>query len=314
MIDPKISIVIPTLNSDETFDKCLASIRANNYRTDYEIIVVDAGSTDQTVALARKYNATVLNGLPNRINRNIGIEQAKGDIICFTDSDCLVPQDWLIKLVDGLLKMHEEDPLIVGVGGGNIPWLDNPSLEQLAIARAWQSPLITFKARNAAAYKDRRYVSHNPPLNAAVFRQVILEAGGFEEDPGYGYGEDSALDSKLIANGYKLCYLPDCIVRHRHAASYGKFARQMYVYGHGRIKLGRRHKGYLSLYHYGPVFLCAMTFSPFIFIPLSMAIVNAGFMSFKDRNLRLFLPIIRLTMSFYLNYGHGEIVALREGA
>ena len=311
---PKVTVVIPTLNSDETLDKCLASIKANSCRYDYEIIVIDGGSTDTTIEIARKYNVKVLNGQPRRINRNIGVEQAGGDIICFTDSDCLVPQDWLEKLVDGLLRLNGEDRRIVGVGGGNVPWLDNPSLEQLAIAHAWQSPLITFKARNTAVYKDQRYVSHNPPLNAAIFRRAILEVGGFEEEPGYGYGEDSALDAKLIGKGYRLCYLPDCLVRHRHPLNYKKFARQMYAYGWGRIKLRRRHKGYFRFHHYGPIILCLMTFTPLFIIPLGMAIVNAIYMSFRDKNFRLFLPIIRLTMNFYVNYGLGEIVALREGA
>lgn len=311
MSEARVSVVIPTLNSAETLERCLTSIRSNNTKYEYEIIVVDAGSSDETLQIARKYADKVLDGMPTRINRNKGVQAAYGEIICFTDSDCIVPKDWIDKLVDGLLRLNVKDNKIVGVGGGNIPSLNNPSLEELAVSKAMRSPVVAFKARNIAIYKDEREVPHNPPLNSAVFKRAIEEVGGFEEELGYGYGEDSALDAKLVEKGYKLYYVPNLLVYHRHASDIKRFSKQMYAYGWGRVKLGKRYRKYFQFHHYGPIFLRVMTFSPLFFIPLGMAVGNAMYVSLRERNPHLFPLLVRLTMSFYLNYGRGEILALR---
>jgi len=308
MSQAAVSVVIPTLNSARTLGSCLTSITESSSKYEYEIIVVDAGSVDETLEIARPYVDRILHGEPGRINRNIGIEIAKGDIICFTDSDCIVPQNWMNGLVDGLLRLHNKDSRIVGVGGGNIPLLENPSLMELAIAEAFRSPLVSFRARNTAAYSEEREVIHNPPHNSALFKRSILEVGGFEETPGYGYGEDSALDAKLIDKGYKLYYLPGLLIQHKHASNFKKFARQMYAYGWGRVKLGKKYKKYFQFHHYGPIFLCLMTFTPLFFVPLGMALLNAAYVALKEKKVSLFLPVVLLTMTFYVAYGFGEIV------
>ena len=304
------SVVIPALNSAETIGKCLASIRMNNSQYGYEIIVVDGGSTDETVAIAKQYADKVFieNTIPPRINRNRGVASTEGDIICFTDSDCIVPEGWIDSLVGGLLRLNRRDNRVVGVGGGNIPLLEKPSFRAVAIAKTMKSPLVSFRARNVTVYEDEREVVHNPPLNSACFKYALEKVGGFEEEPGYGYGEDSALDAKLIDNGYKLYYLPNVVVRHRHPSTWKGFVKQMYAYGWGRVRLGRRFKNYFQFHHYGPVFLCLMTFSPLFFIPLGMALINGSHVSFKERNPKLLFPLTLLTISFYVSYGFGEIL------
>lgn len=305
----KVSIVIPTLNSARTIDKCLASIRANNSRYKYEIIVVDAGSSDKTVEIAKKHADKVLNGSPHRINRNKGVDSAEGDIICFTDSDCTVPEDWIDRLVDGLLRLNEKDSKIVSAGGGNVPLLENPSLIELAVSKVVRSPLVSFRARNIAIYKDECEVLHNPPMNSAYFKSAIKEVGGFQEEYGYG-GEDIELDAKISATGYKLYYLPQVFVHHMHYSNFRKFVKQMYKHGIGRIRVGRKFKKYLLFHHYGPLFLCLMTFSPLFFIPLGMGLFNSAYTSFKERSSKLFFPLTLLTVSFYVSYGFGEVVQL----
>lgn len=120
LAQPAVSVVIPTLNNAKTLEKCLSSIRANDSKYDFEIIVVDARSDDGTLEIAGKYVDKLLVGAPNIINRNIGVKNAKGEIICFTDSDCVVPRDWIDKLVDGLLRLNGKNSRVTGVGGGNI--------------------------------------------------------------------------------------------------------------------------------------------------------------------------------------------------
>ena len=250
------------------------------------------------------------------VNRNKGIKNSQGDIICFTDSDCMVPETWIDKLVDGLLRLNAKDDKIVGVGGGNIPWIENPSFMELAIIRVMRSPLVSFGARNVTTYKDERQVYHNPPMNSAYFKWALEEVGGFGEE--YNVGEDVELDIKLTEKGYKLYYLPTVSVWHRHRSTFRKFVKQMYDFGKTRIRLGRKFQRYSRLsrfgrlYHYGPVLLYLMTFSPFFFIPLIMALVNSTYICFKHRTGQIFFPAVVVTMGFYVSYGRGELAYLLE--
>ena len=311
-----VSVVIPTLNSAETLDMCLASIKANNGRYDYETIVVDGGSYDGTVEIARKYTDKVLteDTYFRGVNRNKGTKNSCRDIICFTDSDCTVPENWIEGLVDGLLRLNRADDKIVGVGGGNIPRIENPSFMERVIAMVMRSPLVSFGSRNVTIYQDERQVYHNPPMNSAYFRWALEKVGGFGEEN--NIGEDLELDLKITEEGYKLYYLPNIIVAHRHRATFKKFVRQMYDFGKTRFKLVGKFRTYSKLnrfgrlYHCGPLILCLMTFSPFIFIPLGMALGNGVYICLKHRAGLMLFPSVLLTMSFYVSYGGGEIAYL----
>ena len=311
MSKPRVSLVIPTLNSIATLENCLASIRKNNSQYEYEIIVVDGGSTDNTVAIARKYADVVIisDTYYAGTNRNKGIKAAQGDIVCFTDSDCIVPGNWVESLVNGLLRLNREDKKVVGVGGGNIPLLENPSLVELAISKAIRSPLVAFGARNVTLYDEEREVLHNPPMSSAYFREVLEEVGGFSEEYAYG-GEDLELDGRITQRGYRLFYITDAVVLHKHRSNLKNFFRQMHLMGRGKIRAGRKFKAYLPFHHYGPSFLCLMTFSPLIIIPFGMGLINGLYVSLKEKRFRMFPLLLLLTMSFYVCYGFGEMVQL----
>jgi glycosyltransferase involved in cell wall biosynthesis len=312
MSEIQVSIVIPTLNSEATFEACLNSIRANNSKYPYEIIVADAGSKDKTLEIAHKYADKVLTGVPGRINRNIGIENSSGNIICFTDSDCIVPANWINGLTDGLLRLNEKDSNIIGVGSGNIPILENISSMELAVAYAIRSPLVSYKARNVITFNSEQQVSHNPPISSAYFRNVLEEMEGFREEP--GYPEDLDLDTRLIEKGYKLYYLPDFLVYHKHKSSLLAFGRQMHDFGRKRIRVNREHPDIARFFHYGPIFLFIMIFIPPLIVPLGMSIVNSMYVTLKERKAKLFFPVILLTMCFYFFFGLGELTQVFKRA
>ena len=227
MSNKLVSIVIPTLNSADTIDDCLTSIEANNGFVDYEVIVVDGGSTDSTVEIAQKHTVTLLSSeKPQSRQRNTGIEHASGEIIAFTDSDCVVSKNWLSTLVKNF-----NDPSIAGVGGSNLTPPDDSLLSQ-CIGALFESLLGSAGARNTAKYKTVREVNHNPPSNSAVRKHVLKEIGGFGDE--FRYGEDVVLDAKIKRKGYKLIYNPDLIVCHPRVKTMRGFFKQLFRYGRGR--------------------------------------------------------------------------------
>ncbi len=116
---PTVSFIIPTYNAANYLPACLASIKKQQYpRGRYEILVIDGGSTDATVAIAREFGTTILKN-PFRdaeSGKSIGIQKAKGEIIALVDADNeLVEKNWLKQMVRPLT----EDTTIFGVES---PW------------------------------------------------------------------------------------------------------------------------------------------------------------------------------------------------
>lgn len=95
----KISVIVPTLNEEENIPNLLNSLEKQTLK-DYEIIVIDGGSTDRTVNLAKNYNSKVIieEGLPEFPSRNVGAKMAEGKILLFTCADVVFPSELLAKI------------------------------------------------------------------------------------------------------------------------------------------------------------------------------------------------------------------------
>jgi glycosyltransferase involved in cell wall biosynthesis len=118
MADPKISIIVPTLNEEENIGFLLDSVDKQK-QVSFEIVVVDGGSTDKTVPIARSYSAKVIleKGLHEFPSRNIGAKIAKGEILLFTCADVTFSPDLLAKISD---KFRDQE--LVAVTGPGIPY------------------------------------------------------------------------------------------------------------------------------------------------------------------------------------------------
>jgi peptidoglycan-N-acetylglucosamine deacetylase len=190
-----ISVVIPAYNEEKYLPRTLESLHKLDRKPD-EIIVVDGGSTDDTAKIARQNGATVITVAHRGIGfaRDKGLEKANSDIIAFTDSDTVVPRDWLTKIEETLTR-----PGVVGVFGTfRVPdgwwvyrWYINyiqPGLNQLYY---WLG--IPMAAGQ----------------NIAFLRKVGLAVGGFPED--YKIAEDIEMATRLKKAG-KVLLRADLIV------------------------------------------------------------------------------------------------------
>jgi glycosyltransferase involved in cell wall biosynthesis len=105
---PFVSVIIPALNEEKYVGRCLESIFNLNYPgSNYEVIVVDNGSTDKTIDIAKKYGVKIF--VKPKVSiaalRNFGAKQSRGDILAFIDSDCEAEKEWLNKAVKNLKKV-----------------------------------------------------------------------------------------------------------------------------------------------------------------------------------------------------------------
>ena len=106
----KLSIIIPTYNEEEYLPILLKSIKEQDFE-DYEIIIADANSKDNTIKIAKDYDCIVVEGGMPGVGRNSGAKVAKGEILLFLDSDLKLTLNYLQKLIDEI----EEDGIDIGI-------------------------------------------------------------------------------------------------------------------------------------------------------------------------------------------------------
>lgn len=246
---PRISVIIPVFNSEQTIGKCLQSMGAQTHPS-YEVIVIDDGSTDNTSRIIQVHKSVTYihqnRGGPSRA-RNQGITKARGHYVAFTDGDCIAPGNWLIELEKGL--EHEE---VAGSGGDQASPEDESDLGR-NIQEYFK--IIGFVTGYIKTCDELGFVDHNPSCNSIYKKSVLQEIGAF--DPDLWPGEDVDLDYRITQKGYKLMFNPKALVYHYRSSSLSGFSRMMLRYGACQGILTRRY-GFFRKIQIIPVLLAGM--------------------------------------------------------
>jgi GT2 family glycosyltransferase len=227
---PTVSVVVAVRNAERTIEDCVESLLA--LRHPAELIVVDNGSSDGTrAALCRFGDAIAVLEERRRgaaAARNAGIERATGEVVAFTDADCVVEPDWLEHLVTPL-----SDPR-VGIAGGTI--------------RA-RRPANGVERFGEEIHDHRKAIEvFRPPyaitMSWASRRAVLRELGGFDER--FRRCQDVDLSYRAIQAGYELAFAPEAVVYHRNEDSLPGLFREGFVHGFHGVRARKRHERFLS--------------------------------------------------------------------
>lgn len=219
------SVIVPAYNAEKTIGKCLDGLLAQK-TLDTEIIVVDDGSRDVTRDIAQSKGVRVLTQA-NRgaaAARNLGAENARGDIVLFIDGDCEPESNWIQTMTAPL-----NDPGIVGACG---------------MKRTHQRGIIPRFIQLEFDYRyDReralRYIDFIDSGTAAYRREIFLKCGGF--DTTLSDAEDTDLSYRLSEQGYRMAFADGAIVYHAHPKSPIEYFRRKFVYGYWRSQVYARH-------------------------------------------------------------------------
>ncbi len=234
---PHVSIVVAVYNGAETVDACIRSLRALEYPGPTpELIVVDNGSTDGTRAiLDRHRERIVVVHEPKRgasAARNRGIGQARGDVVVFTDADCVVDPAWLWRLVEPL-----QDPG-VGIAGGTIR------------AREPRTVVTLFGER---IHDHRRAMQEYQPgyaitMSWASRRDLLLRLGGFDEV--FLRGQDVDLAYRIQQAGYSLAFVPDAVVHHHNERTLRGLFQEGFLHGVYGVLTVKTHQAFVTAHGY----------------------------------------------------------------
>jgi cellulose synthase/poly-beta-1,6-N-acetylglucosamine synthase-like glycosyltransferase len=225
----KVSIVVTCRNNAQTIGDCLQALKSQDYREDlFEVIVIDACSTDGTVEIAKKYVPKVYSlPLNAAAAYNYAMKISSYGILGFVDADAKVELEWLKKLIPRL-----EDPKVAGVSG---------SIETWNSGNPW-ARIIGYELKNRYN-RIGKYTGRIATMNLLLKKSVIEEAGGWDENLPSQY--DTDLGYRVTDRGYKFAYVPEAKCYHFNRESVRAYWRQQLQYGKNTLKLYFKH-GHLA--------------------------------------------------------------------
>ena len=216
-----VSVVVPTRDAGRTIETCLRSIRAQTWPA-LELIVVDNGSSDATWAVAERHADLVLRGGPERsAQRNLGIDRAAGEWVCYVDADMELAADVV------------ERAVLAGTAAGAV-----------GVAMPEESVGPGFWTRCRAL--ERRCLRDEPELRwpRLVRTAYLRDSGGFA--PWLTGTEDAELHRRMVAEGVRIVLADGLILHHEGRLTLAGLARKRRYYGRGLPAYRRAHPGALS--------------------------------------------------------------------
>lgn len=281
---PRVSVIIPVYNGEKTIGRCLESVSKQDYGN-YEIIVADDGSTDHTGDVAKKFSRVRILRQKNRgpaSARNLGSRKANGEILLFTDADCVPDRKWIVEMVKPFSKSE-----IVGVQGRY------RSRQKSLVARFIQMEIDDRYER----MEKSRNIDFIGTYSAGYRKKIFLSNGGFDESFPSASGEDPALSFKLSLKGFGMSFNPNAVVFHFHHESLGKYLRQKFWRAYWRVLLYKKYPGKMKNESYTPQslkFQILMFYFALIFSVFSPVLPSASYLAVASLIL-LFLSSMRLS-------------------
>jgi len=307
----RFSVIIPVYNRPDELDELLDSLTLQTY-TDFEVVVVDDGSTIPSKHIVGKYNSLLdiryyekPNSGPGQ-TRNYAAERSKGDYLIIFDSDCIIPPDYFRAVIDELDTQPSD-----AFGG---PDRAHPSftVTQKAINYSMTSFFTTGGIRGGKKKLDKFYPRS---FNMGVRREVYETLGGFSP---MRFGEDIDFSIRIFQAGYSCRLFPDAWVYHKRRADFRKFFKQVHNSGIARIDLYKKYPDSLKIVHLLPAafvvgvccLLIASLWCPCFLLPLLLYILLVFIdATIKNKSALIGLYSIAASLIQLIGYGIGFIRA-----
>ncbi|MEN8957085.1 MAG: glycosyltransferase [Flavobacteriales bacterium] len=304
----KFSIIVPVYNRPDEMKELLESLELQDFK-DFELVVVEDGSTVKSEAICAEYNTKFPvsyffkeNEGPS-IGRNYGAEKTKGKYLIFTDSDCILPADYLSKVNK---EITEE---IQGYGGPDESHPDFNDMQK-AISYSMTSMLTTGGIR-ARKKTEKNYVLRS--FNMIILKEAFLEMGGFPTTKLHP-GEDTIFGIDFLKAGYKTKIIADAHVYHKRRNSIKSFYKQVSNFGKVRYLITKLYPETFKLTFLFPTAfvlftLFALLVSLWTILPLTLLAlyILALFVdsSIKNKSLKVGILSVYTTLTQFFGYHFG---------
>jgi cellulose synthase/poly-beta-1,6-N-acetylglucosamine synthase-like glycosyltransferase len=291
---PKVSIIITTLNNEQTIGECLKSIFELNYPKELlEVIVVDGGSKDSTTKIAQNYPAKIIVKQSNApAAYNYAINHVESEVVGIIDADAKVEKEWLNKLI-----AHLKDPQVAGVSGTIETWNSERLLPRcIGYDLKYRYSRIKGETKRVAT------------MNLLLKKHVIKEMGGFNENLPTQY--DTELGVRITSKGYKIILEPQAKCYHFNRPTWKEYFKQQLHYGKNTSRLYLKSP---KLIRGDAITDFWMNIQP-ILIAAAILLVIAGFfekfMWYVSASILAFLLIFYLASAVKLSYSYKDASAM----
>jgi glycosyltransferase involved in cell wall biosynthesis len=307
-----VSVVVPVFNGGSKIERCVRCLKRQRTKRNFEIIIVDDGSTDgclQRIGGPRIRVLTQANHGPAAA-RNLGVEESRGNIVLFTDSDCEPFENWIEEMVAPF-----ENPGISGVKGSYRTC--QRGIVPLFVQLEYEDKYDRMK-------KDRT-IDFIDTYSAAFLKRALLAAGRFDPSFPVPSVEDQEFSFRLWEKGYQMVFNPKAMVYHTHSETVWDYVKKKFRIGYWKALVLRKHPKKIMRDSHTPQSLKAemilVTMSVFC---LLLSIVEARFLLYgfvllagfltaispfviksfrKNRRVALFSPFLLLVRALSLSFG-----------
>lgn len=305
------SIIIPVFNRPDEIDELLKSLQNSTYTKEYEIVIVEDGSSEKCEHIIEKYSNTLSISYYFKTNsgpgdsRNYGMKKAKGDYFIIFDSDCIIPENYLENVEKELSTSFAD------FYGGSDAALKSFSAIQKAINFAMTSFLTTGGIRGASEKIDK---FQPRSFNMGLSKEAFIASKGFGN---IHPGEDPDLTIRLWKLGYKSRLFKNCFVYHKRRIDWEKFEMQVSKFGKARPILTSWHPEYSKITYWFPTVFIFGFFTSLILLVFAIDLpLKLYFIYFllifilstiKNRNLLIGFYSIKAVWKQFYGYGLGFI-------
>jgi glycosyltransferase involved in cell wall biosynthesis len=307
-----ISFVVPVYNRPEELEELLESL-SNQSDLDFEVVVVEDGSTNRADYICEKYREKLdiryffkENTGPG-MSRNFGVKRAKGNYCIFVDSDCILPRDYVAAVRSFLMKNRVDV-----FGGPDAAHADFTNLQK-AINYAMTSIFTTGGIRGG---KNRMEKFHPRSFNMGINREIFNQTEGFPNIR-FAYskaaGEDLDFSIQIMKKGFVVALISEAYLYHKRRATLRQFMRQVYNFGIARVSVSLRHPEALKMVHFAPslfllgsltLFLLSITLNFKFLLPIILY-ATLIFFDAALKNKSLVIGFLSVITSFVQLFAYG---------
>jgi cellulose synthase/poly-beta-1,6-N-acetylglucosamine synthase-like glycosyltransferase len=226
---PSVTVVVPAFNASATLLRCLDALNQQTYPEGLRtVVVVDDGSTDTTRQIAAAAGVQVLaqSNKGAAAARNLGAQEAKSDIILFTDSDCIPYDDWMAEMIAPF-----SDPRVAGTKG--FYRTNQSSLTARFVQAEYEIKCRGLRLKDSIDFIDT--------YSAGYRREIFNENGGFDTSYKGATAEDVEFSYRLAAKGCRLVAARGAYVLHRHPERVRDYFRKKCRYAYYRAVTWQKH-------------------------------------------------------------------------
>ncbi len=283
-----LSVIVPAYNAERTIKDCIESLLNQDYKDKYEVIVVDDGSTDDTAQIMTRYYPAVKfikqsNAGPAAA-RNRGASEANGEIILFTDSDCVPQRDWIRMMVE---PFHENKD-VVGVKG-----------RYRTKQRELTARFVQMEYEDKYRYMEKEdFIDFIDTYSAGFRKEKFMEMKGYDTEFSVACAEDVELSYRLAKRGYKMIFNPQAIVYHRHPSSIMDYLKKKYKFAYWRVVAVQKNpEKMIKDSHTPQTMKIQVLFQPLL---LGSAVLSMAYNGFSSIFYAVFLLFFATTLPFIM--------------